>query len=251
MTEKQTPSMQNERQEVYSTTEIFEETKAARTNQDSEIIDQADIDMFNEWAASGNAARRLVDESSPLIVEPRGDTLGSTSPSERGSINVPRRSSSAYESGGEERYEKSSKPTNRTFKAVAGAITGAAVLAAGYAALSETDGGSKNPEQGDLDTSISQIVVSPDANVRFDPYVENRENSNFIGNPGEATEIDTSGGARIVRNENGAWYGVDADQIQSVNGARDKDGVVWINEQGIESVVRLSDDPASVEITDN
>jgi|GEM_PF-1128581 len=115
--------------------------------------------------------------------------------------------------------------------AVGAALT--AALAGGAAALNATEGGSHNPEQGDLDTTVTSITLDEDARVRFDPYVGHTDVDDTLADVTDTQiTIDTPDGVRVKTDTaNGDWYGVEANQIPNFDGTKDADGIVWVNEQ--------------------
>jgi len=130
---------------------------------------------------------------------------------------------------------------------------GLAIASIGVAAISlnSMEGGSSHNEKGEIDPSITSITLADDVNVRFDPYVADAENNNLalhlVDHPITITNPNT-----LVLNDtdDGTWYGLSASYFENPNvlpdvdfkSSTDKDGIVWINEQGI-SKVEHSEEP--------
>jgi enamine deaminase RidA (YjgF/YER057c/UK114 family) len=119
------------------------------------------------------------------------------------------------------------------------ALATTAVLAG--VALSAEHGGNSSPEtRGTVDNSIESVTLNPDANIRFDPYVGEGENNNNALHLGAQITIDVNHDARILDGtKDGSWVGIPLDEVKTVIpniDLGDKNGVVWINEQGIQEI---------------
>lgn len=222
---------------------------------ETELISQDFIDMVNAGAQEPEtldwnterpvaeddfsaAAKRMLGESeTPPSFAPQSYIA------DRSSFNIPERSdvAEASERSGADRYSLLEKGTR---VAVGAALTGAAVFGTG-AALAEMNGGSDNPERGEADPAITSLVIDADSNLRNDPNVD-RTTPNKIGSPKDRTEITVTHPVRIFYDSaNGIWYGVHEDDLP--NGGRgDKDGVIWVNEQGVRGVTRGASDPTNL-----
>jgi len=124
-------------------------------------------------------------------------------------------------------------------KKIAVGVTGVAATAAFAAGAYATQGGSNQPEQGNADTTVTQLVIGDEANIRHDPYVGKAKNDdeNLIQKTDEAITVDTPDGVRVVdTSDNGRWYGIEANQIPNFDAHHDKDGIVYVNEQNIQDI---------------
>lgn len=132
-------------------------------------------------------------------------------------------------------------------------IASAAALAlgvAGVATISQPGGHETAPENAEIATNVFSIELAQDALWRNDPLVKEGDDGNnivmVVKNPGELI-----GEARlnVVRDtDNGTWYGANPDWIldspianglteDQINALKsDKDGLVWVNEQGISKI---------------
>lgn len=129
----------------------------------------------------------------------------------------------------------------------AGIVAGGAMLAAGMYGLSTMEGGNANgAERGEVDQSIYSLTLSPDANLRHDPNTGDVNTNTLIGQPGEETVVVSEDGIRVLDDtNNGTWYGIEssklAEAIPSFNNGNDKDGIIWVNEQGVTHITHLED----------
>lgn len=123
--------------------------------------------------------------------------------------------------------------------AVAGLVTIATVGVGGLVAL---EGGSSNgAERGTVDNSIESITLNPDANIRLDPYVGEGENNNDVLQLEAKVTIDVNHDIRVLEGtSNGTWYGIPISEVATVapsaSSINDKDGILWVNEQGVEKI---------------
>lgn len=213
MTEKQTSP------------QSFEPIRPTSITPENELISEADLNMINEGARQSpviddfeaTAARRIIEVPT------------------RETIQVPPRSESQPSQNVEPR-------PSRLAQAGVGIAAGAALLV-GVGAVHESAGGSDSPERGELDQTVNSIVLNPDANLRNDPTTEGVNGPNLVANPGQEVTIAPEGDVRVVESDdNGTWYGIQAEdlatQVPDVAATNDKDGVVWVNEQGIASIDR-------------
>lgn len=128
-----------------------------------------------------------------------------------------------------------------------GLLAAAASISAGAYGLSTMEGGNDNgAERGEVDQSIYSLTLSPDANLRYDPNMGNDDNNTLIGQPGEETLVVSEDGIRVLDDtNNGTWYGIDssklAEAIPNFNNRNDKDGIIWVNEQGVTHITHLED----------
>ncbi len=121
-----------------------------------------------------------------------------------------------------------------------GLLAGATV-AFGVATLNSIAGGAElSPEKYETDTTIRSLTLSPGADILHNPF--NEEDLTSIAQPdAAAVTIETPDGVHVYEGEgtnNDIWYGVEPHKIPNLPVNNDKDNIVWINEQGIESVER-------------
>ena len=128
-----------------------------------------------------------------------------------------------------------------------GALAGlgiATLTGIGVGLLAHSEGGSdKGAERGTLDKTISSITLSPGAHLRFDPYVANPESEapNDVLQLQDRISIDINSDARVLEGtSNGTWFAIPSSEVAAVipdfDSKNDKDGILWVNEQGVESV---------------
>lgn len=116
----------------------------------------------------------------------------------------------------------------------------ATTLTAGVVGLHNEAGGNNSPERGELDQTIHSIILDPGANLRNDPFIADEPNS--VAEPISKTiTIETPHGVRVENNtNNGTWYGIEKEDlavaIPNAANANDKDGIIWVNEQRVETV---------------
>lgn len=189
--------------------------ESASQPEETELISQADLDMVNSWSQSEatKQAPAEVDTSSSTYTIPATETgRADIAPQQR------------------------RRPTAGQLGWSAAA---AASIIAGVAGLAATAGGSDNPERGEVDQSIESVTLNPDANIRQDPYVTDEPNL-AIPQLGAEVKIDAAHDIRVLEGtNNGTWYGINVDDITAKApdaAVNDKDGVVWVNEQGVESI---------------
>lgn len=122
---------------------------------------------------------------------------------------------------------------------------GAAVGAIGLAILgwNAMEGGNDNGnERGEVITGVASIELNDDARFRNDPHVEDNDGStNRVLELNTPVTIDINDDIRRLDNtNNGTWYGISTEdlavQYPSVLSSGDKDGIVWVNEQGVDSI---------------
>lgn len=171
-----------------------------------EIISQSDINMMNSWVEESKA--RSTTNSIPQEAH---NALPATEKREHG-------------------------PLKGT---IAWSAVAAASIMAGAFGIAATSGGSDNPERGEADTTISSITLNSDAHVRQDPYVADEPNLAVL-HLEEPITINAGHDIRVLEGTNdGTWYGISAEDIvtQYPNiQIVDKDGEVWVNEQGVQSI---------------
>ncbi|MFZ3010211.1 MAG: hypothetical protein WA030_04335 [Candidatus Microsaccharimonas sp.] len=123
----------------------------------------------------------------------------------------------------------------------------ATAIAAGITGIVVESGGNNNgPERGEVDTSIFSITLTPDANLRYDPNLGDVNTNTLIAQPGQETEVIGQSRIRVLEGtDDGTWYGLStdwlADSIPHFDDNGDKDGIVWVNEQGVSHVTHLED----------
>lgn len=216
------------------------ESRTPTPSQDGELISQDELDMINQWAEkeSAKAAQRLVDitplpiDATPTAPQPATESVADTArPSFAPAAPTPRNPRTP-----------DAKPS-LTGKQVAGGIAAGAALVAGGFGLNHMGGGDNLPERGDLDTSISSITLEQGANIRFDPEVKNAVTGpTLIESTDAEVTVTTDEGVRVLEDtNNGTWYGFEATQIPDLGNTNDKDGIVWVNEAGIDSIERNND----------
>ena len=127
-------------------------------------------------------------------------------------------------------------------RAVAG--LGSAALAAAIAFGSVASLGNQSNEvqsgnisQAEFNTTISSVTLEDGANLRSDPFVQDKDMSNRLDqlDLGDTKDIviTTEDGVQISEDEDGTWYGIKADnltELLDVDVENDKDGIVWVNE---------------------
>lgn len=96
-------------------------------------------------------------------------------------------------------------------------------------------------DTGLFDSTITSISIDGDATIREEAAVGNPNdgaNDLYVTDPSETYTIPLAQGAEVKRNENGNWFGVSVLDIAAADkelaeklGLKDKDGIVWINEQ--------------------
>ncbi|MFZ1300973.1 MAG: hypothetical protein WAQ27_00095 [Candidatus Microsaccharimonas sp.] len=119
--------------------------------------------------------------------------------------------------------------------------TAAVSLGLGVAGVISTAGGNNTPERGEANTAIHSITVNPDATFRLDPEVDDATlGPNSVLQLGAEFTIDINNDLRVLEGtNNGTWYGISkedlAEVVPKVADVNDKDGYIWVNEQGVES----------------
>ena len=189
--------------------------ESAPQSDDAELISQEDLDMVNSWSQpeAPSPATADIDTSSPTYSIPIAE-VG--------------------------RADASPQPRRRpTAGQIGWSAAAAASIIAGGLGLASTAGGSDNPERGEVDQNITSITLDPEANIRQDPNVADEPNI-AVPQLGAEVKIDAAHDIRVLEGtNNGTWYGINAEDITAKApdaAVNDKDGVVWINEQGIESI---------------
>lgn len=198
--------------------------ESAPQPEENELISQADLDMVNSWSKPEAPTQLAADV----------DTSSSTY-----TIHL-------AEKGSVEATPQRRRPTAGQ---IGWSAAAAASLIAGGFGLTGTAGGSDNPDRGEVDENITSITLDPEANIRQDPYVAEEPNI-AIPQLGAEVKIDAAHDIRVLEGtNNGTWYGVDVEDVAAKVpdvAANDKDGVVWVNEQGIESIA-IDDTPKTQE----
>lgn len=138
--------------------------------------------------------------------------------------------------------ETEASPRVKTIATRAGAAALSVAIAGGAAfGLHEMAGGSDNPNRGET-ISADTITINEDARFRNDPYVPDGDPNIALNNPlTSPTEINVkTNSIHISEDANGEWYGIPIEEMKGkvpgIEDAQDKDGVIWINQQGIDSV---------------
>jgi len=135
------------------------------------------------------------------------------------------------------------RPAHPVRNAVIGTAVVGGLLAIGVTGLANEQGGNANgAERGDTDTTIESITLNPDANLRFDPYAGEGEDNNRVLSLGAQITIDADHDIRVLEGtNNGTWYGISLEDVKEIVPSvdtTDKDGIIWVNEQGVESIDR-------------
>ncbi|HEY8885928.1 MAG TPA: hypothetical protein VIM31_00285 [Candidatus Microsaccharimonas sp.] len=127
----------------------------------------------------------------------------------------------------------------------AGVVVGlAGVATLGVTGIASMNGGESNgAERGVQDGTIESITLAPGANIRFDPYMSDESTNTEALHLDTQVVIDANHDIRVLDGtNNGTWYGVPvADMttaIPDIASKGDKDGIVWVNEQGVDNVER-------------
>lgn len=197
------------------------------------ILSDADYAMLKEWEAETSAASRRavpLDDLIPSTLEgtPIVSLDSKRTPSPRPTIEA---------TADTQRLNRKA----RFRRTLAIGATGAAVTA-GLAGIASFADGDDNSERGDLNPAISSITVTPDANFRLDPKVDDDTTGpNTALHLGAEFTIDTAHDIRVLEDtNNGTWYGIPIDDIEKVvpeaANVNDQDGLLWVNEQGVRSV---------------
>jgi hypothetical protein len=123
----------------------------------------------------------------------------------------------------------------------------APLIAGGILGIAHEAGGNENgAERGEVAADIYALTLSPDANLRYDPNMGDENTSTLIGQPGEETIVVGESRIRVLEGtNNGTWYGLRsdwlADSIPNFNDGGDKDGIIWVNEQGVTHITHIED----------
>ena len=119
-----------------------------------------------------------------------------------------------------------------------------AMLTVGVASIAASEGGNSNgAERGTVDNTIESITLSDGANIRFDPYVGDDSTNTEALHLDAKVVINVKHDVRVIDGtNNGTWYGINVNEvaasIPSIASANDKDGIVWVNGQGVEAIKR-------------
>lgn len=124
------------------------------------------------------------------------------------------------------------------------AMLGAAALVGigGIASLNHQSSESLagNISQAEFNTSISSVTLEDGANLRSDPFVQDKDVSNRLDQldlgDTDSIVITTEDGVQVSDSEDGTWYGIKADdltELLDVDVENDKDGIVWVNEDRV------------------
>ncbi|MFZ2125369.1 MAG: hypothetical protein WA087_03150 [Candidatus Saccharimonadales bacterium] len=147
-----------------------------------------------------------------------------------------------------EKIKKQEKTESWTkLKKIGSTVVGIVVLGAGvYGIASSQNGGTDlkaNPDTlGTGDNTIETVVLKPDANIRYDHTTGGQYDNNLIESVEKKTNIEIGANPVYVHDEgelgNGKWYGIPAEDLEKagVDTSADKDGIAWVNEQGIDSI---------------
>ena len=121
---------------------------------------------------------------------------------------------------------------------------GAAAIVAGGIGLNHLANSYRegNVTDAPKDSSITELFIQDGAKLRSDADVGNKDFSNELDRVdlGDAEHIvlPTENGVHITSDENGTWYGVEADDLTSVldvNVEDDEDGIIWVNDDRAEA----------------
>lgn len=125
-------------------------------------------------------------------------------------------------------------------------LGGVATIATGLLVHQSGEAQAGHTYEGNINPDIASIEIYEGANIRSDPNVGNQEMSNRLdtinlGDMVAGAIVTTPDGAYVTRDENGAWFGVRAEDIPAVlkveNLDKDKDGIVWINAQRASAII--------------
>lgn len=123
---------------------------------------------------------------------------------------------------------------------------GAVAVTAGWLLINGGGGSSSEEDvygvnEAELDGTIASVKLEEGANIRFDPYVsgENQE-PNLVTSLEAPLVIDSNNDFKILDDtDDGRWIGIPVDTLQEsypgFDDRGDNDGIVWVNEQGIDS----------------
>jgi hypothetical protein len=131
-------------------------------------------------------------------------------------------------------------------RVVAGAAVAGALVVGGAGFANMAGGNDNGAERGEVAEDIFSVTLSPDANLRYDPNLGDENHNTLIGQPGEETVVVGQSRIRVLESaSDGTWYGLSsswlADSIPNFNDGGDKDGIIWVNEQGVTHVTHLED----------
>lgn len=112
--------------------------------------------------------------------------------------------------------------------------------------------GGRGPESSDtygvttaeIDASIASVTLTEGANVRFDPYVSGKTDApNLVTTLDSPITINSEHDFKVIEGTtNGQWIGIPVEDFKKANPQfsdnGDKDGIVWVNQQGVGSIQR-------------
>lgn len=134
---------------------------------------------------------------------------------------------------------------------VKGAVfTGVAVAAAAGIVGLNTGGSDRGEEIGVEVTSPTTIELNDVANLRNDPEVENGEWSNSVLKLDAPVTIQVDEDLRrLDGTNNGTWHGIPVEAVEeaipTADLSSDKDGYIWVNEQGVNTITIDDSTPES------
>lgn len=138
----------------------------------------------------------------------------------------------------ERNYKLPSTERDKKIKKITKFALGIALATTIIAAGKSFEGGSKSAEAfGEINPQIASITLQQEANLRYDPVVAGGEDNNIIESTEKPIHIETNGDVRVHADEaNGDWYGIPVAEVRKADPTfkdhGDKDGVVWVNQQG-------------------
>jgi hypothetical protein len=127
---------------------------------------------------------------------------------------------------------------------------GAVALGAAIALLNSGGGGSSEREaygldEVEIDGTIASVSLVEGANIRFEPYVSDETQApTLIETLDAPVTINANHDLRVLddtNNEN--WIGIPIETVKQsypeFDDRGDNDGIVWVNEQGIDSTEKI------------
>jgi hypothetical protein len=142
------------------------------------------------------------------------------------------------------RDETSASTKPRRKFPVVGLTTGlvlSGIAAVGITGIASEAGGTNNPNQGVADPSIESVTLNPGANLRLDPWVGTGDQPTGVLQLDARVTIDANHDIRVLDDDKtGEWIGIPLADIKvsipDINSEGDKDGILWVSEQGVDNV---------------